>query len=103
MEPRNMSRNRLAAERWLDDGGSFSSEAVARVQNAAQVTAASDRTPQVSDERGFTRRCGKRDPVDKSLCMHAYGHKGRHAWEPRTPPSARANGAGSKRDRDRGS
>jgi hypothetical protein len=81
MEPRNMSRNRLAAERWLDDG-SFSSEAVARVQNAAQVTTASGRTPEVSDvERGFTRRCGKRDPVDKRLCMHAYGHKGQHAWE----------------------
>jgi hypothetical protein len=30
---------------------------------------------------GFTRRCGKRDPVDKSLCLYAYGHKGRHAWE----------------------
>ena len=58
MEPRNMSRNRRCAERW---------------------------THQVSDvERGFTRRCGKRDPVDKSLCMHAYGHEGRHAWEPRT-------------------
>jgi hypothetical protein len=33
-------------------------------------------------KRGFTRRCGKRDPVDKSPCMHGLGHKGRHAWEP---------------------
>ena len=31
---------------------------------------------------GFTRRCGKRDPVDKSPCMNPYGHAGRHAWEP---------------------
>ena len=44
--------------------GSFSSEAVGR-----------------DVEPGFTRRCGKRDPVDKSLCMHAYGHGGSHAWE----------------------
>jgi hypothetical protein len=85
MEPRNnMSRNSLAAERWLDDGGSFSSEAVARVQNTASVSTASGRTPRASDvERGFTRRCGKRDPVDWRLCMHAHGHEGRHGWEPR--------------------
>ena len=65
MEPHKMSRNRLAAERWLDEDGSFSSEAVARA---------------------FTRRCGKRDPVDKSPCMHAFGHEGRHAWEPTQTP-----------------
>jgi hypothetical protein len=35
-------------------------------------------------EAGFTRRCGKRDPVDKSPCMYEYGHAGRHAWEPLT-------------------
>jgi hypothetical protein len=38
---------------------------------------------QVPDVKGgFTRRCAKRDPVDKSPCMHEYGHAGRHAWEP---------------------
>ena len=39
----------------------------------------------------FTRRCGKRDPVDKSLCLHAYGHDGRHAWESTYTPSTGAN------------
>jgi len=39
----------------------------------------------------FTRRCGKRDPVDKSLCLHAYGHDGRHAWESTYSPSTGAN------------
>ena len=82
MESRNLSRHRHGAERWLDEGGSFSSDAVSRVQNAVQVTTASGRTSEVSDvERGFTRRCAKRDPVDKRLCMQAYGHKGHHAWE----------------------
>jgi hypothetical protein len=82
-----MSRSRLAAERWLDEDGSFSSEAVARVQPATQMTTASDRTPRDPDvKRGFTRRCGKRDPVNKSLCMHAHGHEGRHAWEPTHTP-----------------
>jgi hypothetical protein len=38
---------------------------------------------QVPDVKGgFTRRCGKRDPVDKSPCMFEYGHAGRHGWEP---------------------
>jgi hypothetical protein len=36
---------------------------------------------QANVEGAFTRRCGKRDPIDKSLCMYEYGHKGRHAWE----------------------
>jgi hypothetical protein len=31
---------------------------------------------------GFTRRCGVRAPTDQSLCMYAFGHHGRHAWEP---------------------
>jgi anti-anti-sigma factor len=44
-------------------------------------------TPQASDvEPGFTRRCGKRDPVDKSPCMNAYGHEGPHGWEPTSTP-----------------
>jgi anti-anti-sigma factor len=77
MEPRNISPDRIAAERWLDDDGSFSSGAVARAQNV---------TP------GFTRRCGKREPVDKSPCLHAYGHEGRHAWEPTYTPRTGANG-----------
>ena len=87
MEPRKMSRNRLAAERWLDEDGSFSSEAVARAQDTTQMTGASGRTPQATGvRRGFTRRCGKRDPVDKSPCMHAFGHEGLHAWEPTHTP-----------------
>ena len=44
---------------------------------------------QVADvKHGFTRRCGKLDPVDKSPCMHAYGHEGQHAWEPAYIPRA---------------
>jgi hypothetical protein len=37
----------------------------------------------VSSERegGFTRRCGRRAPADKSPCMYVFGHDGRHAWE----------------------
>ena len=31
---------RLATERWIDESGSFSSEAVARAQNSTQMTAA---------------------------------------------------------------
>jgi hypothetical protein len=60
MEPRNMSLNRLAAERWLDEDGSFSSEPVARAQAATLMTTASDRNPDRVPEvrRGFTRRCG---------------------------------------------
>jgi anti-anti-sigma factor len=87
MEPCKVSHSRLVAERWLDEDGSFSSEAVAWALNATQMTTASDRTRQVPDvRRGFTRRCGKRDPVHKSPCMHAYGHEGRHAWEPTYTP-----------------
>jgi anti-anti-sigma factor len=93
MEPFNMSPNRLAAERRLDEDGSFSSGAVALAQNATQMTTASLRTTQVSDvSHGFTRRCGERDPVDKSLCLHAYGHEGRHAWEPTFTTSTGASG-----------
>jgi anti-anti-sigma factor len=93
MEPCNMSPDRFAAERWLDEGGNFSSEAVARAQNGMQIKTASPRTPQVTEvKHGFTRRCGKRHPVDKSPCLHAYGHEGRHAWEPTHVPSNGANG-----------
>ena len=93
MEPMQMSLNRLAAERWLDESGSFSSEAVARAQDATQMTKASLRTSQVADvEHAFTRRCGRRDPVDKNLCWHVYGHEGRHAWEPMDTPDTGANG-----------
>ena len=52
MEPSSMSRNRLAAERWLDEERSFSSEAVARAHAATQMTTASDRVPKSSDVRG---------------------------------------------------
>jgi hypothetical protein len=44
-------------------------------------------TRHVADTTGFTRRCGKRAPIDQSLCMHPYGHDGRHAWDsPQTRP-----------------
>jgi anti-anti-sigma factor len=78
MEPCKVSPNGLAAERWLDDDGSFSSVAVALAENA---------------NAGFTRRCGKRDPVDKSPCLLAYGHEGLHDWEPIYTPSTGANGS----------
>lgn len=34
-----------------------------------------------ADAEGFTRRCGRRAPVDKRPCMHPFGHDGPHAWE----------------------
>ena len=58
----------------------------------SKAATASLRTPRASGARpGFTRRCAKRDPVDKSLCLHAYGHEGRHAWESTYTPSTGAN------------
>jgi hypothetical protein len=35
-----------------------------------------------SEHGGFTRRCGRRAPTDKSPCMYMFGHAGHHAWEP---------------------
>jgi hypothetical protein len=36
----------------------------------------------VDEATGFTRRCGRRAPADKSPCMHTFGHDGPHTWEP---------------------